>query len=277
MRRRPQGLKRPASRTAAPGFTLVELMISAALMAVLLGAAYACLRAGLETRKVIEPRGDSLQTGRVAMDLIAADLRLAGPLHKGPQFLGMQRRISGVEADNLDFATLNHTPQHPGEGDYCSVSWYADQDPVSGELHLWRRRNPMMAFDPLSGGDREEIAAGVRGLQLEYYDGFDWYDTWGDPQGEVKQQNSNRDRPNLTGMPEAVRITLLIDSEPATRPSKSASSDSAADNNGAAPPLRVHTVVRLNLAGVSTGTGSSPGGNVTGTTPSPGAPAGGPF
>ncbi len=252
-------------------------MISAALMAILLGAAYACLRAGLETRKVIEPRGDSLQTGRVAIDLMAADLRLACPLHKGPQLLGMRRQIAGIEADNLDFATLNHTPRRSGEGDYCSVSWYADQDPVSGELHLWRRRNPMMAFDPLSGGDREEISAGIRGLQLEYYDGFDWYDTWGDPQGEVKQQNSNRDRPNLTGMPEAVRITLLIDSEPSTRRPKPASDDSNAGSNTSAPPLRFQTVVRLNLAGVSTGASSSQGGNTSGNTSSPRATPGSPF
>ncbi len=241
-------------------------MISAALMAILLGAAYACLRAGLETRKVIEPRGDSLQTGRVALGLIAADLRTACPLHKGPQFLGMRRQLGGIEADNLDFATLNHTPRHPGEGDYCSVSWYVDQDPVSGETHLWRRRNPMMAFDPLSGGEREEIAAGVRGFQLEFYDGFDWFETWGDPQGEVKQQNSNRDRPNLVGMPEAVRITLLMDSEPSTGKPTAATTDSATSPTASAPPLRFQTVVRLNLAGVPSGATSSSGGSA----PAPG-------
>ena len=255
-------------------------MISAALMAILLGAAYACLRAGLETRKVIEPRGDSLQTGRVALNLIAADLRTACPLHKGPQFLGMQRKLGDIEADNLDFATLNHTPRHPGEGDYCSVSWYVEQDPVSGETHLWRRRNPMMAFDPLSGGEREEIASGVRGLQLEFYDGFDWYETWGDPQGEVKQQNSNRDRPNLVGMPEAVRITLLIDSEPGTRKSSATPPDPAASPTSSAPPLRFQTVVRLNLAGVSS-SASSPSGASTptpgGNTPQPRGAPGQPF
>ena len=241
-------------------------MISAALMAILLGAAFACLKAGLETRKVIEPRGDSLQTGRVALGLIAADLRTACPLHKGPQFLGMRRQLGGIEADNLDFATLNHTPRNPSEGDYCSVSWYVDQDPGSSETHLWRRRNPMMAFDPLSGGEREEIAAGVRGFQLEYYDGFEWYETWGDPQGEVKQQNSNRDRPNLVGMPEAVRITLLMDSEPSTRKPSAPTIDPAAGPTSSAPPLRFQTVVRLNLAGVSSSSTSSSGGNA----PAPG-------
>lgn len=269
---------RPGSRA---GFTLVEMMISAALMAVLLGAAYACLKAGLDSRKIIEPRGDVLQIGRVALDLLSADLRGACALHKGPEFLGMKRSLGTLQADNLDFATHHYTPQHPGEGDYCSVSWYVERDPVSGETRLWRRKNPTMAFDPLSGGAREEIAVGVRGFQLEYYDGFEWYETWGDPQGQVKQQNSNRDRFNLTGLPEAVRITLQLSGDPNARKTPSAAVEtdgsSASDSDPASnepPPFTFQSVVRLNLAAVSTGSAASTSTSGTGGS-APGNPQGG--
>ena len=73
---------KPRRRRAPAGFTLIEMVISAALMSVVLGAAYACLRAGLETRRVVEPRGDVFQAGRVAMTLLSADLRAACPLHR---------------------------------------------------------------------------------------------------------------------------------------------------------------------------------------------------
>ena len=254
-------------RRAAVAFTLVEMVISAALMAVVLGAAYACLRAGLETRRMVEPRSDVYQAGRVAMSLLAADLRAACPLHKGPAFLGTQRQVGAMDADNLDLATHNFTPARPGEGDYACVSWFVERDPKTGAASLWRRRNPSLAFDPLSGGVREEIAADVRGFKLEYYDGYDWFSTWGDPAGEAKQASSLRERPNLVGMPEAVRATLLLaesptDARPAARP--------AAEE---VPSLRFETVVRVNLAAAAT----APSGPGSGASKVPGQPgAGGP-
>lgn len=270
MTRTPCRTQRPISQRA---FTLVEMMISAALMAVLLGAAYACLRAGLDSRKIVEPRGDALQTGRVALGLLSAELRSACALHKGPEFLGMKRQLGTMQADNLDFATHHYTPQKPGEGDYCSVSWYVERDPSTGEARLWRRRNPALAFDPLSGGAREEIATGVRGFQVEYYDGFDWFDTWGDPNGEAKRQNSNRDRPNLVGLPEAVRVTLLLDAEPQKRKPPGESAGTGSDNASEAPPLTFQSVIRLNLAGISTGSSAS---GTSGSPGNSGAPGGSP-
>jgi len=240
-------------------FTLVELVVSAALMSIVLGAAYACLHAGLEARRVVEPRADAFQTARVALALVAADLRAACPLHKGPQILGMRRQIGDTEADNLDFATHNHTPSKPGQGDYCSVSWFVEREPSTGETRLWRRRNPTLAFDPLSGGSREEIASGIRGFTVEYYDGFDWFDTWGDKDGEAKQANSNRDRPNLVGMPAAVRITLKVDSEPPARRGRGSPDPAVAP----APPLSFQTVVKLELAAATPDSAAPPpaGGN----------------
>lgn len=253
-------------RRSAAGFTLVEMVISAALMAVVLGAAYACLRAGLATRRVVEPRSDVFQTGRVAMSLIAADLRAACPLHKGPEFLGAQRQLGALDADNLDFATHNFTPAKPGEGDYCCVSWFVQLDPKTGLASLWRRRNPGLAFDPLSGGRREEIAANVRGFKVEYYDGYDWFATWGDPAGEAKQASSFRDRPNLVGMPEAARITLLLAESPTD--AKSTGKPPAEE----VPPLRFETVVRLNLAGAASGSSSAASSSGSPSTANPGQP-----
>ncbi len=239
------------SHRPAAGFTLIEMVISAALMSVVLGAAYACLRAGLETRRLVEPRGDVFQAGRVAMTLLSADLRAACPLHKGPAFLGVQRQLGELDADNLDFATHNLTPSRPGEGDYASVSWFVERDAKTGTARLWRRRNPALAFEPLSGGRREEIASEVRGFKLEYHDGFEWYPTWGDPAGEAKQANSLRDRPNLVGMPEAVRVTLLL--AETTGPAKASGKAPGEEP----PPLRFESVVRLDLAGASSSAAST--------------------
>lgn len=249
-------MKVPARHPAA-GFTLVELVIGAGLMSLILAAAYACLSAGLSAQRLIEPRIDAAQNARVAIDRLAADLRAACILSREAHFLGMDRRLGDIEADNLDFATHHHTPRRAGEGDYCQVSYFLQPDPDTGQFTLWRRRHPAIGIDPLAGGQREEVATGLRQLKFEYYDGWEWFDTWGDPEGSGKRETSALAPSNLSGLPEAVRITLAFDPGPARR-ARNARSDTgpieaprqAASNEASAaePPMVFQTVVRLNLA-----------------------------
>lgn len=221
------------------GFTLIEVMISAALMAIIMVCAYLCLSACLASQRMIEPRADLFQNARVAMALMSADLRNACPLSSENSFLGMQRMLGQVEADNLDFATHNYTPRRPRESDYCEVSYFVDKDEQSGQFCLYRRRNPTLAPDPLSGGSREEIAEGILGVRFEYFDGLDWYDTWGNTENSGTPDATQREPDQ--GMPEAVRITLLLDPDPKSKPATDEQTPSA-------QPLVFQSVVRLALA-----------------------------
>lgn len=213
-------------------FTLIELVISAAVGAMILTGAYLCLSAGLAGQKIIGPRADVLQAARVSLAMISADLRAACPMDKDFAFLGVHRMLEKADADNLDFATHNYTPRHDREGDFCETSYFMEKDKKSGQYSLWRRRNPTLALDPLSGGKREEIAPGLQGLKFEYTDGIDWYDTWGQTKEEQEKNHSAKDEPNLSGMPEAVRVTLYF----------------ASDSSTNAPPLVFQTIARLELA-----------------------------
>src|SRR5262245_58420391 len=168
------------SELACTAFTLIELVISAAMMALILTATYSCLSAALAGQKLLEPRSDVTQNARVAMALITADLRSACPLSKDFEFLGMHRSIEEIDADNLDFATHNYKPGRAHEADFCEMSYYVEKETDSPDYSLYRRRNPTIALDPLSGGSRELIARGLRGVVFEYYDGWEWFATWGE-------------------------------------------------------------------------------------------------
>jgi prepilin-type N-terminal cleavage/methylation domain-containing protein len=220
------------------GFTLIELTISAAVASIILVASYLCLSAGVAGQKLIEPRTEVLQSARVALAMMSADLRSACSLSPDFDFVGEQRAIGEMDADNLDFATHYYTPARTNEGDYCQVSYFVDKGRGTNGFSLWRRRNPHIAPDPLTGGSREEIAPGLRGLTLEYYDGLDWYDNWGDASVKKKTKYTATPPPNLTGFPEAVRITLRLDPNPEKNTEKRE------------PPLVFQTVVRLELADV---------------------------
>ena len=194
-------------------FTLIELCISVALMALVLTAAYACLNAGFSSQRLIEPRADLLQNARVALRWLTDDLKGACALPKGAAFLGSRRFLGTTPADTLDFATHHYTPTAPGEGDYCEQSYFLEPDKGHSGYVLWRRRNPRISIDPLSGGNREEIARGITGLQFEYYDGFDWFESWGDPNAGSLKSEIATPKPNSVGLPDAVRITLSMGSE----------------------------------------------------------------
>jgi prepilin-type N-terminal cleavage/methylation domain-containing protein len=251
------------------GFTLFEVIISVSLMAVVLGTAYACLNAGFSTQRLITPRADALQKARVALDLITRDLRCACLLPGGTDFIGFERRIGDAPADNLDFATHNYSPARPGEGDYCEVSFFLDGDPATGQLSLWRRVNPMIGMDPLSGGRRQELVTGVCGLRFEYYDGYEWFSAWGDATRRAKRELSSRSASNLSGLPAAVRISLMLETEKRR---------GDANRSEREPPLVFQSVTRLALAvdanrRITSGLASS---IKSSQPPQPGAPSAGP-
>jgi len=258
----------PRGRRKFSGFTLIELVISASLMALILVSAYVCLHACFSSQNLIEPRIEVFQNARVAMALLTADLRSACVLSKDSEFVGMRRRLGEVEADNLDFATHNYTPRHAREGDYCQVSYFLEKDPRTGRFSLWRRRNPTIGLNPFSGGDREEIASSLLGLRFEYYDGLDWFDTWGDVEGRGKQQFSLRERSNLYGLPEAVRITMSFDPNAhLTTPENTKTNE---------PALVFRTVARLNLTAALQRSSDNSGSGSGGATEMPGQTIPGP-
>lgn len=238
----------------------MELVVSAALMSLLLGAGYLCLRSGLESRATVEARTEVFQTARIALARMTADLREACPLSDDSQFLGMHRLQGSSDADNLDFATHHYRPKQEHESDFCEISYFLRSQGTNHTFQLYRRRDATPDDQPLAGGTTELIADHIEGLRLEYYDGFEWFTEWGDPEGRQKGRTEDALHTNLTGLPEAVRITLWCQNTEPARPRSSAnanlqsgaSSDAANISNSestAAPPLMFQTVVRLNLAG----------------------------
>ena len=241
-----------SSKLDSAAFTLIELVISAALMALILTATYSCLSAALAGQKLLEPRADVTQNARVAMAMITADLRAACPLSKDFEFLGMRRTIGEIDADNLDFATHNYKPRRPHEADFCEMSYYVEKDSDSPDFNLYRRRNPAIALDPLSGGSRELIARSLRGVVFEYYDGWDWFTTWGEMSKDKKERKQESLlAANLSGMPEAVRVTLRFNPDPVASKARWKASRGMSDEENPPPPMVFQTVVRLNLAAAS--------------------------
>jgi type II secretion system protein J len=252
------------SRSSLNGFTLVELVIGAAVLSGVLLAAYLTLEAGLKSDDVLAWRRDASQGARAALALLAADLRSACRLSDEIDLIGIDRDVEGIEADNIDFGTRAWRPQGPGESDFAETSWYVKQDPDTLELGLWRRKDPTPDLEPLAGGRTEEVLAPIAGFRLEYHDGLFWEESWGDERA-VPPEDAARGEPAArpedsraggfaaarTGLPSAVRITLAL-APPrrgaAAAGERPAGDEGGADEPGASAPLVFRTTVHLNLA-----------------------------
>ena len=122
------------------------------------------------------------------------------------------------------------------------------RDPESDSFILMRRRDATPDPEPLEGGVQEEIARGVRGLRFEYYDGYDWFDDWGDPEGKTK--GMMYPPANSYGLPEAVRITIVFDPETQARgvARRSPYPGPLPEGEGEKTPMTFQTIARLDLA-----------------------------
>jgi len=188
------------SKRARPNdaFTLVELLVSASIMTLIVGGAYACFHAGLHASQRVRARSDMLQTGRVALRLMTRDVQAAfrAPLDGTATFEGESSSEDGLACDALDLVATRvalRGAKSP-RSDLCEIGYFVDNDPDTEAKGLVRRLDITPDEEPFDGGAAQEVARSVKELDIEYYDGLFWQDDW------LAED----------GLPELVRVTLAI-------------------------------------------------------------------
>ncbi|MFO7959091.1 MAG: type II secretion system protein GspJ [Candidatus Brocadiia bacterium] len=186
------------------GFTLLEMLVAMTLMAVLAGALYASLSAGFRGRRVTEAALEPARRGTAALALLGPDLDCAVPptgLLAG-EFLGEEATgEDGEPADAVRFHALAReqsgaAPPFPMRKVELSLA----TDVETGETALLRRTVHNLLAPEEPEPTEEVLCRGVRALELAYYDGSAWMDSWDSTTaGDV--------------LPLAVSVTVLLDVE----------------------------------------------------------------
>lgn len=165
-----------AARRAA-GFTLVELMVSLALVGFLLVGIYSILDVNLRTRDVLERDALLARVGPALLDVIEADLRRAWVLdiHEDVVFEGTPRMLGGRNADEMVFlTTVDSTKTHRvGErevpSDLCETGYRLRTNPTNDDfLELWRRQDYHIDEEPLADGTYELLHDRIVSFQVRY-------------------------------------------------------------------------------------------------------------
>ncbi len=181
----------------ANGVTLLELLVSVAILALVAGAVYGTFSRTLGSRDYAVERARAYTVARAAIDWIERDLRACSSARLYPS--GDPHFVSIGSADGLtsdpkrpllDFATVTAAGTAPLAGrarlpanapsltDQARIVYRLEQEEDSGALVLarydWR---PALAEEP-DVTTRSVVARGVVAVEFRFFDGSDWQPDW---------------------------------------------------------------------------------------------------
>lgn len=197
---------RQSRKKRTRGFTLVEVLLAMAILAVIMTGIYASFStAGMnvEHAEVIREETDIARAliNRLSADIENAYLQTNNAL---TFFYGKKKETESggeqVRRDTISMTTLtNWRKPDSKETELWEVGYFFKEKPEGGGHTLYRREKRELSSDapPLEGGVEYEITDRVAGLQFRYLSGSDWTD-------EGWEQKA--------AIPKAVEITLTLDS-----------------------------------------------------------------
>lgn len=207
---------------SARGFTLIEVLISIAILAAitsLLFGAFSALKKSKDglTRTQDRQREARLAMARMTRELQSAYLSAHLPIN---QALMIQKTIfkgeRGSPADRVDFTAFANTRLEKDShvSDQCEISYYGSPNPDrSGTNDLVRRVDSSIDLEPTKGGKVEVLATDIDLFDLQYLDAQtgQWLEGW-----DTTQSTGQIDR-----LPLQVRIILVLNGGVRSGPNRS--------------------------------------------------------
>jgi type II secretion system protein J len=190
------------------GFTLIELVISLAMVAIIASILAAALqrayRATSQAQAVVGPSGQAA----IALELASTDLQdaiqpnvtIAAGVALAGNFEGTQSTDSrGHEADDIFFFSTADSPEHvDADGEIKQVEITVEQNQSTGEFVLVRRVLRNLLADVQPAPDEEILCRNVDSFTVQYFDGSNWNNTW----DSTTEDNT---------LPAAVQFSLALD------------------------------------------------------------------
>lgn len=200
------------------GFTLLEVLVSVAILAIIMAALYSAYTTNVEAIQIARENGQVHQTARIALDRITKDLQSALAEMRTPTgisrlgFVGKDQERDGKRMDRLDFTTLTYmalSEQSPA-ADLCEVGYRVVEDPEQQEVLVLMRRQKILVFIPKEdtsqgegfseGGSEQELARNLAGFQVTYKDA----------RGEEADRWSAEQTNATAGLPVLVKVRLVL-------------------------------------------------------------------
>jgi general secretion pathway protein J len=211
------------ARSQSRGLTLLEVLVSIAILALVSSLVYGALDGMQRSRQGIERVGDRYHQGRQALSRMARELQSAFvSLHQPLQIANSNRTTVFIgtdsgSSDRLDFTSFSHKRlmRNVHESDQNELSYFMGKDPDRGDKYdLLRREQREIDTDPTHGGVVNVLCEDVTSIDFSYLDQTSgmWVESWDSTQaGSAAQYNH---------VPLQVKIKLVLRGGEADKPIK---------------------------------------------------------
>ena len=177
-------------------FTLIEIMVSCAIVVILAGALYQIFLGSSAAWQKGEARTRMYQNARIILDLMSREIR-ASFISRGDSHL-----IFKGNESFLTFVSASNIPNTTGEYDLRQIEYSLSQE------RLLRRIETCL--DSFSGGATAMIGERVLNLTFSYWGQDQWQGFWDSTKGTSDGADDS--------LPEAVKITISTQDEEAHEP-----------------------------------------------------------
>jgi type II secretion system protein J len=222
------------ARQAEGGFTMVELLISIAVLALMMMLAWRVIGETVATRQDLQQRQEREHEIRVATSVMVRDLSAAFLSANEDQSLTERRTLfvgkaeSGAGVDELRFSSMAHRVlwADANESEQTVITYFGESDPDDRSLtNLVRRELRRPPSEPGRTDDQpgeiDLLIRNIRSVKFEYYD---WQTKEFKENWDSTKQDAERSR-----LPTRVRVTIEL------------------ENPAGGDPIRYQTQVRLML------------------------------
>jgi general secretion pathway protein J len=188
-------------RHAEAGFTLLEIVLAVALVALIMALVYGVVVSTVQAAEKIDELTHGSEIGPAILAQIREDLSAAFlPDANQEYFVGQDR----AGRDRIDFISsvavfASETAQtEPRLTTVNELGYQVKEAPDRSDgLILYRRVDPFIDAEPLRGGRLTMLADGVTQFRISYSNGADWQSTWSTGKNEGR-------------LPASLRIELKI-------------------------------------------------------------------
>ena len=169
--------------------TLLEIMISVAIMAVMMTLAWVTISNTSQTKRTFEAYEERNHELRMAINRVVRDLE-AAYLSKNEDTNAVNPRTMFVSKSSfrfptIRFSTLGHRPlwADANESEQTVISYVAHDDPEKSGVTNWIRREQRRESNELPDiepADYDILVHDILGAKLEFWNwkNNDWQDTW---------------------------------------------------------------------------------------------------
>lgn len=175
-------------RIARRGFTLIEVMVSISIVALISMLIFGAFTGMARSRDNMLLVTDRYQQGRNAIDRMARELSSAFisghepfnqvQFQRETAFIGTDQR----PADRIDFAAFANVRlgRDSHESDQAELSYFAARNPDTGGIDLVRRIQRHLDDDPTKGGVVQVMVENIDSFDVKYMDSLtnEWVDSW---------------------------------------------------------------------------------------------------